>query len=176
MSIHIFVLNGSPRSGKDTFCALMEKYGEVEHYSYVDFTRYMLSEVNIDYHKKTDKDRQLLETINNALEAYDDIPMKDICESVIDTIGHYIDNKDLFIFVDIRKPDNIKRFLEKFPEAKTVYIDDGKELSNATESDHSVKDYDYDYYIVNNGSLDDLQKKVGSFVHEINSKGAEEMG
>ena len=173
--IHIFVLNGSPRSGKDTFCTLMEKYGVVKHFSYVDFTRTMLDKMHIDYSKKTDKDRQLLETINNALETYDDIPMKDICENVLYAISK-ADFRNLFIFVDIRKPENIKRFLEKYPDAKTLYIDDGKELSNATESDHSVKDYDYDYYIMNDSSLDDLQKKVDSFVHEISTKGVKEMG
>lgn len=166
MSIHIFVLNGSPRSGKDTFCTLMEAYGTIEHYSYVDFTRAMLDKMRVDYHKKTDKDRQLLETINNALETYDDIPFKDVCENVIYAIAK-ADFRNLFIFVDIRKPDNIRRFLEKFPEAKTVYIDDGKELSNATESDHSVKDYNYDYYIMNDGSLTDLQNAVEKFIKEL---------
>lgn len=161
--IHIFVLNGSPRSGKDTFCTLMEKYGVVKHYSYVDFTRTMLDKMRVDYRKKTDKDRQLLETINNALETYDDIPMKDICESVINAIAKS-DFRNLYIFVDIRKPENIKRFIEKFPNAKTVYIDDGRELSEATESDHSVKDYDYDYYITNNGTLADLQNEVEKFI------------
>lgn len=175
MSIHIFVLNGSPRSGKDTFCTLMETHGVVKHYSYVDFTRTMLDKMHVDYRKKTDKDRQLLETINNALETYDDIPMKDICENVLYAISK-ADFRNLFIFVDIRKPENIKCFLEKYPDAKTLYIDDGKELSNATESDHSVKDYDYDYYIMNDGSLDDLQKKVDNFFHEISTKGVKEMG
>ena len=175
MSIYIFVLNGSPRSGKDTFCTLMEAHGVVKHYSYVDFTRTMLDKMHIDYHKKTDKDRQLLETINNALETYDDIPMKDICENVLYAISK-VALRNLFIFVDIRKPENIKRFLEKYPDAKTLYIDDGKELSNATESDHSVKDYDYDYYIMNDRSLVDLKKKVDSFVHEINTKGVKETG
>lgn len=164
--IHIFVLNGSPRSGKDTFCTLMEKYGVVKHFSYVDFTRNMLDMVHINYHNKTDKDRQLLETINNTLESYGDIPMKDICESVINAVAKS-DFRNLFIFVDIRKPENIKRFIEKFPDAKTVYIDDGRELSEATESDHSVKDYDYDYYVMNDGSLTDLQKAVEKFIKEL---------
>ena len=164
--IYTFVLNGSPRSGKDTFCTLVEKYGAVKHFSYVDFTRNMLDKAHIDYRKKTDKDRQLLETINNALETYDDIPLKDICENVIYAIAK-ADFRNLYIFVDIRKPENIKRFIEKFSDAKTVYIDDGRELSEATESDHSVKDYDYDYYIMNDGSLTDLQNAVEKFIKEL---------
>lgn len=164
--IYTFVLNGSPRSGKDTFCTLVEKYGVVKHFSYVDFTRNMLDMVHINYHNKTDKDRQLLEAINNTLESYGDIPMKDICESVIHAIAK-ADFRNLYIFVDIRKPENIKRFIEKFPDAKTVYIDDGMELSEATESDHSVKDYDYDYYVMNDGSLTDLQNAVEKFIKEL---------
>lgn len=164
--IYTFVLNGSPRAGKDTFCTFMEKYGVVKHFSYVDFTRKMLDKMRVDYRKKTDKDRQLLETINNALETYDDIPMKDICENVLYAISK-ADLRNLFIFVDIRKPENIKRFIEKFPDAKTVYIDDGRELSEATESDHSVKDYNYDYYVMNNGSLTDLQNAVEKFIKEL---------
>ena len=164
--IYTFVLNGSPRAGKDTFCTFMEKYGVVKHFSYVDFTRNMLDKAHIDYRKKTDKDRQLLETINNALETYDDIPLKDICENVIYAIAK-ADFRNLYIFVDIRKPENIKRFIEKFPDAKTVYIDDGRELSEATESDHSVKDYDYDYYVMNDGNLTDLQNAVEKFIKEL---------
>lgn len=164
--IYTFVLNGSPRAGKDTFCTFIEKYGVVKHFSYVDFTRNMLDKAHIDYRKKTDKDRQLLETINNALETYDDIPLKDVCENVIYAIAK-ADFRNLYIFVDIRKPENIKRFIEKFPDAKTVYIDDGRELSEATESDHSVKDYNYDYYVMNNGSLTDLQNAVEKFIKEL---------
>ena len=169
--IYIFVLNGSPRSGKDTLTDFFSEYGLVHHFSYVDAVRDMLKSMHIDFSRKTDKDRQLMESICNALEKYDDVPMKRLCSSVryaIDVenwrnLGH---SNNGFIFVDIRKPDNIERFKKEFPETITLYVEDGKDVNNVTESDASVKDYKYDYCIKNTGTLPEFEQAVSEFIKE----------
>ena len=159
---HIFVLNGSPRAGKNTFVKLIPN---AAHYSYVDLTRRMLDTEGIDYKFKSNSARVMLETINNALEKYDDIPFKDICRIADDFINGYLGSK--YLFIDIRKPENIKRFVEKYKGTRTVYVDDKKPLSNATLSDSVVADYEYDFYIDNSGSLEDLEQEAVRFIHEI---------
>lgn len=169
--IYIFVLNGSPRSGKDTLTDFFSERGLVYHFSYVDVVRDILKSKHIDFSRKTDKDRKLMESICNALEEYDDIPMKRLFSDVEYTIdvenwrnlGH---SNNAFIFVDIRKPDNIERFKKKFPKTITLYVDDGKDINNVTESDASVRDYEYDYYIENTGTLAEFEETVNKFIKE----------
>ena len=156
---HIFVLNGSPRAGKNTFVELIPN---AAHYSYVDLTRRMLDTEGIDYKFKSNSARVMLETINNALEKYDDIPFKDICRIADDFISGYIGSE--YLFIDIRKPDNIKRFVERYKGARTVYVDDKKPISSVTLSDSVVADYKYDFYIDNSGSLEDFRKEAIKFI------------
>ncbi len=169
--IYIFVLNGSPRSGKDTLTDFFSEYGFVYHFSYVDVVRDMLKSIHIDFSHKTDGDRQLIESICNALEKYDDVPMKHLCSNVRYTIDvenwrNLNHSNSAFIFVDIRKPDNIKRFIKEFPETITLYIEDGKDINNVTESDASVRDYEYDYCIENTGTLTEFKSAVSNFIKE----------
>lgn len=169
--IYIFVLNGSPRSGKDTLTDFFSEYGFVYHFSYVDAVRDMLKSIHIDFSHKTDRDRQLMESICNALEKYDDVPMKLLCSNVrytmdVESWRNLSNFNDAFIFVDIRKPDNIKRFKKEFPEIMTLYVEDGKGTNNVTESDASVRDYEYDYYIANTGTLTEFEATVNKFIRE----------
>lgn len=159
----IFVLNGSPTAGKNTFVDMIP--AKTIHYSYVDFTRDILDYAGIDYRKKSDKVRVLLESINNALEEFDDIPFKDCCDLTQDFLNGLYEEE--YLFIDIRKPCNIKRFLDKFKGARAVYVDNKKPISSVTESDSQVANYDYDFYIDNSGSLEDLQNEVNRFMAEI---------
>ena len=164
----VFVLNGSPTSGKNTFVEML--LCESAHYSYVDFTRDMLDCKGIDYkpkpnETKSEKSRILLETINNALEDFDDIPFKDCCDLTNDFLKGYLECE--YLFVDIRKPKNIKRFLNEFKGARAVYVDNKKPISFVTVSDSQVADYEYDFYIDNSGSLEDLQREADRFIAEI---------
>lgn len=159
---HIFVLNGSPRAGKNTFVKLIPN---AAHYSYVDLTRRMLDTEGIDYKFKSNSARVMLETINNALEKYDDIPFKDICSITDDFLNGYLGAD--YLFIDIRKPENIEKYLKEFKGARAVFVDDKKPVSNVTESDSLVADYQYDFYIDNSGSLENLKQEAMRFIHKI---------
>ena len=168
--IKIVILNGNPAAGKNTFAEIIEGfYPVIDHISYVDFTRNMLDKMRVDYSGKTAKDRQLIEAVNDALEKHSDIPFIDIC-SFTDKAKKT--HNDGILFVDIRKPENIQRFCKEFPETVTVFVEDGKPISNVTFSDSVVRNMDYDYIINNTGSVDDLKEKARQFVKEI-TKGGE---
>ena len=166
MNFNIVILNGNPKSGKNTFAELCEGFSTIEHISYVDFTRNMLDNMGINYHGKTPADRQLLENINDALEKHSDIPFLDICR--------YTENlSTLFtgiLFVDIRKPENIKRYVERFPQTVTVFVDNGKPATNVTFSDSVVKNMKYDYTISNTGTIAELKDKAKMFVEYLTEK------
>lgn len=179
----LVITNGTGGAGKDTFCQMvkkeLEEIGfETWRYSYVDFTRNMLQEfADIDTSKKTDKDRKLLAAINRALEEYDDIPFKDCCSLVEDfllsyqkrfepTTDTYVKNDADFIFLDVRVPEIIDRFKEKYQNVYTVLIDNGT-LTDSTQEDLGVKNYKYDYTIDNTGTLCDLEQQANDFVLSI---------
>ena len=159
----VFVLNGNPCSGKNTFCEILNDIIPTLHYSYVDFTRYMLDTVKIDYSEKTEKTRKFLEGVNDCLEQYADIPFKDICDITNDFLNGEIENCRL-LFIDIRKPENIKRFVEKFKGARTIYVEDNKPTSTVTLSDSLVKEFNYDFYIINESGLDQLKNNTIRFI------------
>ena len=50
--------------------------------------------------------------------------------------------------------------------AKTIYIDASKRVPqiNSNHADANVNNYVYDYYINNNGTLDDLKKLTKEFI------------
>lgn len=159
----IVVLNGNPGAGKNTFADMCGDFSYTDHISYVDLTRSILDTVRISYHNKTKADRQLIEAVNDALEKHSDIPFKDICRYT----ENFSKKFEGILFVDIRKPENIKRFCEKFPEAVTVFVDDGKPESDVTVSDSTVKGMTYDYVIMNKGTMSELKEAARSFVNKI---------
>ena len=63
-------------------------------------------------------------------------------------------------FTFIREPEEIKKFLCKYPAAITVLINRGKSLKLGNISDDSVDDYVYDHYMNNNGTEQQLQKSA----------------
>lgn len=160
----VFVLNGSPTSGKNTFVEMMPY--ETVHYSYVDFTREILRNAGIPVETKTNDMRVLLESVNNAIEIYNDIPFKDCCDVIMDFLDGRYENCEL-LFIDVRKPENIDRFFRLFKGIRTVYVSNKKPISSVTESDSQVANYEYDFYIDNSGSLEDLQREADRFIAEI---------
>ena len=179
----LIITNGTGGAGKDTFCKmvtslLFTKNITVLKTSYVDDTRDMLKEwFGIDTSAKTDKDRQLLASINKALEIYNDVPLKNCCR-LIDDMFHNFEIFDPYdcpcakdsefdiIFLDVRDPAVIDKFKDTYNNVYTVLIDNGK-TNTATTEDANVRNYRYDYIIANTGSLDYLLSQAEGFVSNI---------
>lgn len=161
----VFIINGSPTSGKNTFVDMVGKYIPVAHYSYVDMTRCALDYIGIDYKNKSDKARRLIESVNNSLEEYCDAPFTDICDITNDFLEDYLVADILFI--DIRKPSLIKRYVDKYKGTGTILMVSNVPISNATESDSLVENYEYDIKIDNTGTLAQLQEQAEKFAKII---------
>ncbi len=178
----LIITNGTGGAGKDTFCnmvtsLLFTKNITVLKTSYVDDTRDMLKEwFGIDTSAKTDKDRQLLASVNKALEVYDDVLFKNCCRLIDDMFCDFTEidpydyqSKDSefdVIFLDVRDPAVIDKFKNTYNNVYTILIDNGK-TNTATTEDANVRNYRYDYIIANTGSLDYLLSQAESFVGNI---------
>lgn len=73
-----------------------------------------------------------------------------------------------FVIVRVSAPDEVR--IERALRAGDVFTDD--ELSHETEQ--YVGEFEVDYEIVNDGTVDDLQAKVDELMSEIKRKGAVE--
>ena len=168
----IICINGYPRSGKDTFVSFCYEYGSIiQSYSTVDFVKKVAKICGWDGVKDL-KGRKFLSDLKDILTEYDDIPVKKIKEKILDLIkpienlGYNTDR--IIFFIHTREPEELQRFKDEFG-AKTLLIR-RTSVEDAEQSNHADKEvlnFNYDYVIDNNGTLEDLQKKADSFIINI---------
>jgi len=177
MQIKYYILNGVSTAGKDTFVNMCKGYDDHRIYAVQFSSVGWIKEVAEDFGwdgKKDEKGRNLLSGLKHLLTAYDDIPFKNTVEQVrfwteSEEYGtpNYIDDYEYtLVFIDVREPEEIDKYKKEF-NAKTVLIRNPEAESKITnESDMNVLNYDYDYTIWNDSTLDNLKKFAGAFVRE----------
>lgn len=157
---HIIVINGLPRSGKDTFVYLVSKYAITSNFSSVDFVKDVAKYAGWNG-EKDGKSRLFLSKLKELLSKYDDIPYKKIKEEII----WFMEQKEQeFLFIHIREPDEIKRIVNDFG-AKTLLVrrsNNQQVVSN--DSDKYIENYKYDYILNNDSDIESLDRKAKGFV------------
>jgi len=77
------------------------------------------------------------------------------------------------MFIHIREIMEIEK-IKGLINAKTLLVKNPKvKLILSNESDANVNNYTYDYVLLNNGTLEDLQKKAKDFVEKIRKNNEE---
>lgn len=161
----VYVTNGSAENGKDTFAEFLSKYISVFKYSSIDLVKEMFEVVGVSKENKTEKKRKLWSDGKDLLTEYDDIPFKDITSIVTDFKNNKIDTEILLI--DIREPEEIARAVETFG-AETILIDNPNVRKiESNHADANVKNYEYDYIIENDGTLEQLERVAKLFVCDV---------
>ena len=163
MDKHIFVTNGMARSGKDTFAALMNEFIPTKKYSSIDYIKEIAKLCGWDG-QKDEKSRKFLSDLKVLTSQYNDLPFKKIQEEI-----EKFNNDDVhkILLVDIREPEEIKKLCNTYGSVKTILIRRNS-VKNITSNmaDAGVFDYDYDFIIENNGTIDELKNSVKNFVME----------
>ena len=96
---------------------------------------------------------------------YSDVAFNDLLDKVMD----FYDDKihEQLLLIDIREPEEIQRAAEVF-DAITVFIkNDNVPEITSNEADANVEDFEYDYYIENNGTIEEFEKSVRTFYYNI---------
>lgn len=161
----IYITNGSAQNGKDSFAEFISKYISTYKYSSIDLVKDMLEFAGVPKEPKTEEKRLLYSDTKDRLTKYDDIPFKDITSIVTDFKNNKIEAKVLLI--DIREPEEIARAVKTFG-AETILVRNpnvGKIKSN--HADRDVENYEYDYIIENNGTLEQLESVTRRFMDEV---------
>lgn len=159
MKKHIFIVNGMARAGKDTFAEILGEMVDVRKISSIDKIK-MIAGVCGWHGGKDEIDRRFLSDLKCLLTGYNDLPFKSILEAVCTF------NKDVIrqvMLIDIREPEEIERAKVAF-NAKTVFIENNrvdKIVSNM--ADAGVYNYEYDYIVKNNGTLEEFRENIKAF-------------
>ena len=167
-----FIINGRPRSGKDTFVNFcLEELGAFgKLISTVDFVKKIAIKCGWD-RTKTPKNRKFLSDLKDLLTNWGDVPYKKTLQE-IDMFKFDLDYWDVsdkgVVFIMCREPKEIDRF-ERELNAKSVLIRrasvEFEQQSNHADSE--VLNHKYDYIIENNGTIDELKEKAKGFLKNL---------
>lgn len=169
--LKIVVVNGRPGSGKTTFEYIIKK--KMSAFCEMRSTVDLVKEIAIFYAgwdgNKDLKNRKFLSDLKDLLTKFDNVPFndivryKDIWESDMKRYG--VINHPHVLLVDSREPEEIQKFKDELG-AVAVLIR-RTEVENEETSNHAdanVFDFDYDWVIENNGSLEDLERRTLDFL------------
>lgn len=163
----VVIVNGKPRSGKDTFCNFVIDYCEekgmyCDSWSTIDFEKELLEEiVNREYDPKSAIDRSFLSDLKRLINEYYDITFRDFTNLLdiykgvflihtrewaeILKFQEYCDNNDIkFITIFVTRPEE-----QHFNNSSDLYCDFEKNM--------------YNIIINNDGTLEDLKENAKQF-------------
>ncbi len=164
---HIIIVNGCGGSGKDTFCEMLSHLAEVKHISVITTIKKIAKFFGWDG-KKDDAGRKLLSDLKIAADAYNGFTWREL----LDEIAAFAINPTLQILaVDMREKKQIQEMKERF-NAKTVLVYNPRvQPINTNPADKNVMDIEYDYEILNDGSLQDLAQEAYEFLKKLEEDG-----
>lgn len=165
----LVVINGTPGSGKDAFVECCQEIlgSNCLNVSTVDFVKEVAKGCGWDG-TKTAANRKFLSELKRVLTEWNDLPYKATMQRIMHflTEGDGKDrNKPIVIFVHCREPEEIERF-KLMHSAVTLLIHRpfADQAPQSNESDAHVFDYEYDYEINNDGTIDELRAKADAFL------------
>lgn len=155
-----FVINGLPRSGKDSFVdfvtIIAEQYNIiVKNISSVDQVKKAAVLLGWD-EEKNDIGRKFLSDLKDLSTVNYNGPLNYMKSCLTD--GHAV------YFFMIREPAEIHKFIKEIPDTKTICVRGKGENKFTNHADQNVSEFDYDIYIDNTGNLNWLAKKANEFV------------
>lgn len=153
----VIVINAMAQSGKDTFVQLFQKHYKAINFSSIDIIRNNAEALGYTG-GKTEKDRKFLSDLKKLVGEYNDLPFKSMKKAYDDFMNP--SNESEFLFLHIREPEEIERAKKEF-NAKTLLIKNNR-VDNITsnDSDKNVENYNYDFTIKNDSTLEVLEEKA----------------
>ena len=163
MEKKIIIINGTGGAGKDTFVSFCSEVTGVLNVSTVDKVK-EAAKILVGWNGEKDEiSRKLLVDLKQLSISYNDAPTKYICNMA----DKFKESSDNLMFVHIREAEEIEK-AKKLLNAKTLLITNPRvQLITSNDSDGKVNEYKYDYYIENDGTLEDLKEKAKNFVEGL---------
>ncbi len=164
MSKLVLVINGQGGVGKDALCEIAERHFKVKNISSITPIKQIAKMCGWDG-KKDDKSRKFLADLKQLSVEYNDYPTLWATEQY----KEFLLSDDEVLFVHIREPEEIAKFKER-TGAKTLLIRGGERTKRAAygnSADDMVENYNYDYYFMNDKTLEDAEVRFVELLSEI---------
>ena len=163
MDKNIIIINGTGGAGKDTFVGFCSEITKVRNVSTVDKVK-EAAKILVGWNGEKDEvSRKLLVDLKQLSIAYNDAPT----QYIIQQAEIFKNSEENLMFVHIREAEEIEKAKKRL-NAKTLLITNPRvKLITSNDSDGKVNEYEYDYYIENDGTLEDLKKKAVQFIEEL---------
>lgn len=178
-NLKVFVINGSGGSGKDTFCDCIKQLAtEKDRFYYVESiytstpAKQWAKKMGWDG-SKLPSDRRFLCNLKDMLDYWNNATynhIKDYFSSYYVTQFYHCYNKSI-LFIHAREEKDIvwiKNYcLNKGISCKSILIKRPNTTKKGNHADDNVEQYiNYDYTIINNGTLKEFKKKAQNFFEE----------
>lgn len=177
----VLIINGAPRSGKDTFINILtgENPGKVIRYSSIDWIKQQALNLGWDGIKDA-KGRQFLSDLKNACTNYADIPFKKITGHILTSYNRYLWKADAVYFCTcVREPEETNKIVKwcdenKIPchpilvrrkKAEQKALDEGF----ISRGDIQYLLYDYPWVIYNNGSIEEFINETKQLMEKVSA-------
>lgn len=160
------VINGAGGVGKDTLCDIAAKHFKVLNVSSITPIK-EIAKICGWGGEKDDKARKFLSDLKLCTVSYNDYPTVWLSEKY----RLFLESDDEIMFVHIREPEEIAKFVSATGgAAKTLLVRGGERTSRAAYgniSDDGVENYSYDYYFMNDKSLEEAERGFKDLISNI---------
>ena len=159
----VVVINGAGGVGKDTLCSFAAQEYKVRNISSVDPIKELAKQAGWTG-EKSDRARKMLSDLKRLFTEYNDLPLRYIREQY----GQFLQSEEQVMFVHIREPEEIARFVETAPgQIKTLLVTNSNRKTTlyGNVSDDNVTQYQYDAVYDNCHSLEETQRIFMDFFH-----------
>lgn len=162
----VIVINGAGGVGKDTLCDFAAKHFKVMNISSITPIKNIASLCGWDG-RKDDSSRRFLSDLKLLTVEYNDFPTL----WALERYREFLSSDDEIMFVHIREPKEIEKFVNGTDGvAKTLLVRGGERMprsSYGNVSDDEVENYNYDYYFVNDKTLEAAERDFVKLLKNI---------
>ena len=160
------VINGAGGVGKDTLCDLAAKHFKVYNMSTIMPIKDIAAQCGWDG-SKDDKSRKFLADLKKLTVEYNDYPTL----WALERYREFLLSENEVMFMHIREPEEIAKYVRATDgAAKTLLVRGGERMAKShygNAADDCVEDYTYDYYFMNDRTLDDAERDFCALLSDI---------
>ena len=165
--IKTYIINGAGGVGKDQFIKfVIDELGEkyIYNISTVDVVK-TIARIIGWRGKKTPQDRKYLSDLKDMMTYWSDAPFNSVVNLTELQVEEWkeFQIRDAAVFIHCREPNEIDRLVKRLGAETILIIRDTDEIY-INHADNEVFNYNYDFIIDNNGTLEELKDLAATFV------------
>ena len=173
--MRVVIINGIGGSGKDTFVEICQElldegswFARCLNVSTVDYVKEIAGYCGWNG-EKDPASRKFLSDLKKAMTKWRDLPVMDVKGHLnrFSQMNKWYGVEQTVAFVHCREPEEIARLVGEL-NATTLLIrrESAESVQQINDSDNNVLNYNYDYTVYNNGSLDALRAEAVVYLKE----------